>query len=660
MNLGESELRFASEPVVADLDGDGDAEVVFTTWTANGSNAGGDLFVVDALGNELQRVALPRSAQTWDGALAAPTLARLDADANLEVVVNTAHTGLVAYEIPGTANARLLWPTGRGNIARTAPEAGRGRRSRGARRTRRTRPTPRGVTTRPRAARHGACSLVASMGAKRGTAVHSIRSVLFVGRAERLHAEGVAESPWLDFAWARDAEEAVQLPLSAFDALIVDATDERVARESVTRLRGAGRGACPPILVRLPATSTTSEVVLRSAGAAAVCRGDATPLCDALGALAGETAQRPDAAEPPRTGLIARSAAMRDVLALAERAMGSSATVLLSGETGTGKEVLARAIHDGSARRRAAFVARQLRRLPRDAARERALRAHARLVHRRRPRTSRGSSKRRRPRHALPRRDRRDLGVRSRRSCCARCRSARCGRSAERSRARSTCASSRRRNRALPREVATGRFREDLYYRLAVFRIALPPLRERADDVLPLAAHFLRRHGAREGKPGCQLSREAADLLLAHTWPGNVRELENEMQRALALAEPGEAIAVRHLSDRLQETLRPARRGRAPRRARIAARTARARSRPGCCAAPSKPTPAAAPRPRARSGSRARGSTRRCGASGSSEARSIRIREGAARPTHHALRTRATPNAIAPAEQARRRRPRAR
>lgn len=124
VNLGESELRFASEPVVADLDGDGDAEVVFATWTQKGSGTGGDLFVVDASGNELQRVALPRSADDWDGALAAPTLAQLDADANLEVVVNTAHTGLVAYEIPGTANARLLWPTGRGNVARTAPEAG--------------------------------------------------------------------------------------------------------------------------------------------------------------------------------------------------------------------------------------------------------------------------------------------------------------------------------------------------------------------------------------------------------------------------------------------------------------------------------------------------------------------------------------------------------
>jgi hypothetical protein len=125
VNLGESELRFASEPVVADLDGDGDAEVVFTTWTEKGSNAGGDLFIVDALGNELQRVPLPRSASSWDGALAAPTVANLDADPLLELVVNTAHTGLVAYEIPGSsAIAAPRWPTGRGNVARTAPEPG--------------------------------------------------------------------------------------------------------------------------------------------------------------------------------------------------------------------------------------------------------------------------------------------------------------------------------------------------------------------------------------------------------------------------------------------------------------------------------------------------------------------------------------------------------
>lgn len=125
VNLGSTVLRFASEPAVADLDGDGDAEVLFATWTAKGSNQRGDLFIVDAQGHELFRVPLPASAQSWDGALAAPTVAQLDADPAIEVIVNTAHTGLVAYEIPGSVASAPRWPTGRGNFTRSAPEADR-------------------------------------------------------------------------------------------------------------------------------------------------------------------------------------------------------------------------------------------------------------------------------------------------------------------------------------------------------------------------------------------------------------------------------------------------------------------------------------------------------------------------------------------------------
>jgi hypothetical protein len=126
VNLGETALRFASEPAVADLDGDDEAEVVFTTWTAKGSDQAGDLFIVSALGAELARIALPRSTQSWDGALGAPTIANLDGDPELEVVTGTAHTGLVAYEIPGSHAGRAPWPTGRGNVLRTAPEPGAG------------------------------------------------------------------------------------------------------------------------------------------------------------------------------------------------------------------------------------------------------------------------------------------------------------------------------------------------------------------------------------------------------------------------------------------------------------------------------------------------------------------------------------------------------
>ena len=80
-------------------------------------------------------------------------------------------------------------------------------------------------------------------------------------------------------------------------------------------------------------------------------------------------------------------------------------------------------------------------------------------------------------------------------------------------------------NRVLAEEVEGGRFREDLFYRLNVFPIRIPPLRERRRDVLPLTRHFLALHGPREGKPDCPLSLGAAQLLESYAWPGNMREL---------------------------------------------------------------------------------------------------------------------------------------
>src|SRR5207302_844324 len=94
-------------------------------------------------------------------------------------------------------------------------------------------------------------------------------------------------------------------------------------------------------------------------------------------------------------------------------------------------------------------------------------------------------------------------------------------------------------NRDLERAVAEARFREDFFYRLAVFRIHLPPLRERGDDVLILADHFVRQLGSNMGKLEPGLSREARELLVAHSWPGNIRELQNAIERALILADGG-------------------------------------------------------------------------------------------------------------------------
>ena len=97
-------------------------------------------------------------------------------------------------------------------------------------------------------------------------------------------------------------------------------------------------------------------------------------------------------------------------------------------------------------------------------------------------------------------------------------------------------------NRNLLEEVEKGNFREDLYYRLNVFPIAVPPLRDRGGDILLLASTFLQRHSRRHGIDKIQFSKTCEKAILAHEWPGNVRELENAVERAVILAESGKKI----------------------------------------------------------------------------------------------------------------------
>src|SRR3989441_7374623 len=87
--------------------------------------------------------------------------------------------------------------------------------------------------------------------------------------------------------------------------------------------------------------------------------------------------------------------------------------------------------------------------------------------------------------------------------------------------------------------MAGGQFREDLYYRLSVFPIHLPPLRERGEDVVLLAQEFVRRLGERMGKGEPGLSRDARELLVTYPWPGNIRELQNAIERALIVSDAG-------------------------------------------------------------------------------------------------------------------------
>jgi DNA-binding NtrC family response regulator len=97
-------------------------------------------------------------------------------------------------------------------------------------------------------------------------------------------------------------------------------------------------------------------------------------------------------------------------------------------------------------------------------------------------------------------------------------------------------------NADLEQRVAEGTFREDLFYRLSVIRIHLPPLRERREEIPHLSTFFLRESSERLGKPGVRLGQETLDLFDAFPWPGNVRQLRNEIQRAVALAPGGGLI----------------------------------------------------------------------------------------------------------------------
>src|SRR5204863_3713421 len=92
-------------------------------------------------------------------------------------------------------------------------------------------------------------------------------------------------------------------------------------------------------------------------------------------------------------------------------------------------------------------------------------------------------------------------------------------------------------NRDLHAAMRRGEFREDLYYRLGVFEIALPPLRDRLDDIPDLADSFLEEIGEHVGRPAAGIAREARDHLLTYSWPGNVRELRNAIERAIILAD---------------------------------------------------------------------------------------------------------------------------
>jgi two-component system response regulator FlrC len=236
---------------------------------------------------------------------------------------------------------------------------------------------------------------------------------------------------------------------------------------------------------------------------------------------------------PGPSDLIATADVSRRLADLARRVAASDCTVLIAGESGTGKEVLARFIHRNSPRADRAFVAVNCAAIPENMLEailfgyERGAFTGAHAAHPGKFEQAQGGTLLLDEVTEMP------LGLQAKLLRVLQ------EREVERLGGRTPVALDVRvlatTNRNLRSEVAAGRFREDLYYRLNVFPLTTAPLRERRDDVLPLAMHVLNAR-CRPGERIPALSAEAAHILLTHAWPGNVRELDNVMQRALILA----------------------------------------------------------------------------------------------------------------------------
>lgn len=249
------------------------------------------------------------------------------------------------------------------------------------------------------------------------------------------------------------------------------------------------------------------------------------------------------ASEAGSGDVVACAASSCRLLELARRVALSDCTVLLTGESGTGKEVMARFIHDNSARKAQPFVAINCAAIPENML-EAMLFGYERGAYTGANSANPGKFEQAQGGTLLL-----DEVTEMPLALQAKLLRVLQEREVERLGARAPIALDVRvlatTNRNLRMEVAAGRFREDLYYRLNVFPLPLLPLRERRDDVLPIAMRLLASR-SRPGERIPAMSAEAAQLLLTHTWPGNVRELDNVVQRALVLVS-GPVILPEHI-----------------------------------------------------------------------------------------------------------------
>jgi len=236
-------------------------------------------------------------------------------------------------------------------------------------------------------------------------------------------------------------------------------------------------------------------------------------------------------------GPVAVEPASRQLLALAARVAQSESTVLVSGESGTGKEVLARYIHQQSPRADKPFIAINCAAIP-DNMLEATLFGHEKGAFTGAIATQPGKFELAEGGSLLlDEISEMPLGLQAKLLRVLQ------EREVERVGGRKPIPLDIRviatTNRDLAGEVRSGRFREDLFYRLSVFPLAWPPLRDRPADIVPLAERLLASHSAKMRQPNARLTSEARQCLLGHPWPGNVRELDNAIQRALILQQGG-------------------------------------------------------------------------------------------------------------------------
>src|SRR2546425_3951363 len=264
------------------------------------------------------------------------------------------------------------------------------------------------------------------------------------------------------------------------------------------------------------------------------------------GAVEPAGSARDRSPEPLLPGFLAASAAMTRVMEQIQRLSGNDLTVLITGESGTGKELVARAIHVGSHRSAGMFLPYNCTTTGREL-------ADSQLFgHRRGSFTGAVSDQPGLVRSAaggtLFLDEIGDLALDVQPKLLRFLEQQEILPIGESRPQRVDVRVLAATNADLEQRVAEGKFREDLYYRLSVIRIHVPPLRDRREEIPHLATYFLREASERLGKPDIQLRSEVLDGFAQYWWPGNVRQLRNEVQRAVALSVAGGIVEAEHLS----------------------------------------------------------------------------------------------------------------